>query len=124
MGICDHIGVDTFTSLLDVSDYVAPLEMCSAHQVCARPEPKSEIVALEVQSMTGQSNATKKPGNVTINGDMTVTGSLKTKSIRSSALTVNGSITVTHAVRTEFLKADNAKVSVVETSTLSSPTGS
>jgi len=36
---------------------------------------------------------------------------------------VNGSITVTHAVRTEFLKADGAKVSVVETSTLSSPTG-
>lgn len=34
---------------------------------------------------------------------------------------MNGSITVTHAVRTEFLKADGAKASVVETSTLSSP---
>jgi hypothetical protein len=120
--ICDHVGADTFTSLIDVSDYIGGKEMCSSHQVCARPGFEGAISALEVSSQQA-GNATKKPGNITVNGDMTVTGSLKTKSIRSSALTVNGSITVTHAVRTEFLKADMAKAAVVETSALSAPSG-
>jgi len=123
--LCEHTGTDTFASLLEISDYVDATEMCSSHQVCARKEvPDSAIALLETAAMTGQNASKAKPGNVTINGDMTITGALKTKSIRASALTVNGSITVTHAVRTEFLKADNTKASVVETSTVSSPTGS
>merc|ERR1711871_1148583 len=123
--LCEHTGTDTFASLLEISDYVDATEICSSHQVCARKEvPDSAIALLETAAMTGQNASKAKPGNVTINGDMGITGALKTKSIRSSALTVNGSITVTHAVRTEFLKADNTKSSVVETSTVSSPTGS
>jgi hypothetical protein len=122
--LCEQTGSETFASLLDISDYAASTEMCSLHQACERKEPEDSAVAfLETQAMTSNSSKAK-PGNVTINGDMTVTGALKTKSIRSSALTVNGSITVTHAVRTEFLKADNTKAAVLETSTVSSPTGS
>merc|ERR1712054_330249 len=80
------------------------------------------IAMLQVETAT--QNASKaKPGNVTINGDMTVTGSLKAKAIKSTALIVNGSMTVTHSVRAEFLKVDNTKASVVETSTVSSSTG-
>merc|ERR1711998_586595 len=109
--LCEHTGTDTFASLLEISDYVDATEMCSSHQVCARKEvPDSAIALLETAAMTGQNASKAKPGNVTINGDMTITGALKTKSIRASALTVNGSITVTHAVRTEFLKADNKGV--------------
>jgi len=80
------------------------------------------IAMLQVE--TAAQNASRaKPGNVTINGDMTVTGSLKAKAIKSTALLVNGSMTVTHSVRAEFLKVENAKASVVETSTVSSATG-
>merc|ERR1712072_381455 len=124
--LCDHIGTDTFTSLIDVSDYIGAQSMCDSHQVCERDDALAAIqLDMQMMSQSQTTNVTKaKPGNVTVNGDLTVTGSLKTKSIRSSALTVNGSITVTHAVRTEFLKADNTRSSVVETSTVSSPTGS
>merc|ERR1711907_475946 len=66
------------------------------------------IAMLQVE--TAAQNASRaKPGNVTINGDMTVTGSLKAKAIKSTALLVNGSMTVTHSVRAEFLKVEKAK---------------
>ena len=65
-----------------------------------------------------------KSGNVTILGDMTVTGALRTTSIRSNQLTVDGSISVTNDIESASLNAQKAKVTVLETSVLSSPTGS
>ena len=65
-----------------------------------------------------------KKGNVTINGDLRVIGGLSVNRIASSSLSVNGSITVSGALRTGFVKAQAAKFSVLETTSLSSPSGS
>ena len=65
-----------------------------------------------------------KRGNVTINGDLRVIGGLSVNRIASSSLSVNGSITVSGSLKTGFLKAQAAKFSVLETSSLSSPSGS
>jgi hypothetical protein len=106
--LCDQMGTASFNELVSSN---------SCDGFCG-----GAVSFLETAAMTG--NASKaKPGNVTINGDMTVTGSLKAKAIRSTALIVNGSMTVTHSVRAEFLKVENAKASVVESSTISSSTG-
>ena len=65
-----------------------------------------------------------KKGNVTINGDLRVIGGLSVNRIASSSLSVNGSITVSGALKTGFVKAQAAKFSVLETTSLSSPSGS
>lgn len=65
-----------------------------------------------------------KRGNVTINGDLRVVGGLSVKHVASTALHVNGSITVSGSLSTGFVKAQAAKFSVLETTSLSSPSGS
>jgi len=62
-------------------------------------------------------------GNVTILGDMTVTGAFRTTAIRSEQLTVDGSMSVTHGVSGESLLTKRASISVLETVAISSPTG-
>merc|ERR1711988_154023 len=105
--LCEQMGSASFNELVSSN---------SCDGVCGGSMSFLETAATQ--------NASKaKPGNVTINGDMTVTGSLKAKAIKSTALIVNGSMTVTHSVRAEFLKVDNTKASVVETPTVSSSTG-
>merc|ERR1712176_191240 len=62
-------------------------------------------------------------GNVTILGDITVTGSLRTSQIRSMSLNVDGSINVVQTISAEQLTTDEASVTVLETPGVSSPTG-
>jgi len=62
-------------------------------------------------------------GNVTILGDITVTGAFRTTAIRSESLTVDGSISVTHGLSAESVTANRATVTVLETIAISSPTG-
>jgi hypothetical protein len=62
-------------------------------------------------------------GNVTILGDVTITGALRTATIRSRSLIVDGSISVTHAVSAESLTVGSASVTLLETTSISSPTG-
>merc|ERR1712226_37202 len=48
-------------------------------------------------------------GNVTILGDITVTGSLRTSQIRSMSLNVDGSINVVQTISAEQLTTDEAR---------------
>eukprot|EP00299_Pterocystis_sp_00344_P002641 c1297_g1_i1.p1 GENE.c1297_g1_i1~~c1297_g1_i1.p1 ORF type:complete len:264 (-),score=57.15 c1297_g1_i1:84-875(-) len=62
-------------------------------------------------------------GNVTIFGDLTVSGALRTTSIRSMSVRVDGSISVTHALTAESLTANKAILTTLEAVAISSPTG-
>lgn len=62
-------------------------------------------------------------GNVTILGDLTVTGSIRTGHIKSGSLIVDGSISITHGVSAESITTTKASVTVLETVSISSPTG-
>ena len=61
--------------------------------------------------------------DVSINGDLQVLGALSVAHIESSSLTVNGSIAVTDEVKTQLLTATSAKIGVLQTDTLYSPSG-
>merc|ERR1712113_613963 len=62
-------------------------------------------------------------GNVTVMGDITVTGSLRTNSIRSNSLNVDGSMNVAKTVTADQLNAKEALVTILETPGVSNPTG-
>jgi len=62
-------------------------------------------------------------GNVTILGDFTITGSLRTTNIRSTSLVVDGSVSVTHDISCDSLTTGEAFVTILETTNLASPTG-
>jgi len=62
-------------------------------------------------------------GNVTILGDFTISGSLRTNSIRSKALVVDGSVSVTHGVTADSITLGTASVTILQTMSISSPTG-
>jgi len=62
-------------------------------------------------------------GNVTIFGDLTVTGAVRTTAIRSESVTVDGSISVTHGLTAESLTTNKAILSTLETVAVASPTG-
>jgi len=99
------------------------LQGCSS-----RVEPKATMLRLALCFIVlGFCVAHKAPaqgqGNVTILGDLTVTGALRTANIRSQSLVVDGSISVTHGVSAESLTTSTASVTVLETSSISSPTG-
>jgi len=78
---------------------------------------------LLLHGMLALAAAQEPQGNVTILGDMTVTGSFMTTSIRSQTLTIDGSMSVTHGVSGESITANHASISVLEAHALSSPTG-
>ena len=61
--------------------------------------------------------------DVSINGDLQVLGALSVAHIESSSLTVNGSIAVTDEVKTQLLTATSAKIGVLKTDELYSPSG-
>ena len=61
--------------------------------------------------------------DVSINGDLQVLGALSVAHIGSSSLTVNGSIAVSDEVKTQFLTATSAKIGVLQTDELYSPSG-
>ena len=61
--------------------------------------------------------------DVSINGDLQVLGALSVAHIESSSLTVNGSIAVSDEVKTQFLTATSAKIGVLQTDELYSPSG-
>merc|ERR1712072_1337507 len=81
---------------------------------------KVAFILLALLPVATQANA---GGNVTILGDITVTGSLRTSNIRSNSLTVDGSINVVQTISAEQLTTDEASVTVLETPGVSSPTG-
>eukprot|EP00300_Choanocystis_sp_HF-7_P033179 c45474_g1_i1.p1 GENE.c45474_g1_i1~~c45474_g1_i1.p1 ORF type:complete len:277 (+),score=61.19 c45474_g1_i1:41-832(+) len=62
-------------------------------------------------------------GSVTVLGDMTVTGAVRTTAIRAQSLTIDGSISVTHGISGESLQVSHAQIGSIETVALSSPTG-
>jgi len=68
-------------------------------------------------------SAQSAQGNVSVLGDITVTGALRTSKIRSNSLTVDGSINVVNTITAETLTAESAESTVLETPGVSSPTG-
>jgi len=95
----------------------------AAAVVLTRRLPRRACLLPHMLALLSPVGAFKK-GNVTINGDLRVIGGLSVNRIASSSLSVNGSITVSGALKTGFVKAQAAKFSVLETTSLSSPSGS
>jgi len=62
-------------------------------------------------------------GNVTVLGDLSVTGNFITTSIRSQSLTVDGSMSVTQALSGESIQANLASMNTLQAVAISSPTG-
>merc|ERR1712226_1689077 len=78
------------------------------------------ILALAIAACASAQTA---QGNVSVLGDITVTGALRTSKIRSNQLTVDGSINVVNSITAEQLTASEAEATVLETPGVSSPTG-
>jgi hypothetical protein len=62
-------------------------------------------------------------GNVTILGDLTLTGAFRTQSIRSESLTIDGGMTITHALSAESIQANHATLNTIEVVAISSSSG-
>jgi len=62
-------------------------------------------------------------GNVSVLGDITITGNLRTNKIRSNSLNVDGSLNVAQGVTADMLTAKEASVTIMETPGVSNPTG-
>ena len=76
-------------------------------------------------------------GNITILGDITVTGAVRTTSIRTQTLTIgvssyyksfdqrysDGSLSTTHGISGESLQVNHAEINLIESVALSSETG-
>jgi len=90
-----------------------------------RTETRSRMIKFLVLglALVACASAQSAQGNVSVLGDITVTGALRTSKIRSNSLTVDGSINVVNAITAESLVADSAESTVLETPGVSSPTG-
>lgn len=62
-------------------------------------------------------------GNMTILGDLKITGAMRTTAIRSGNVVIDGSIQLTHAISGESLTAGHVTMNNLETVAISSPTG-
>merc|ERR1712226_28417 len=67
------------------------------------------ILALAIAACASAQTA---QGNVSVLGDITVTGALRTSKIRSNQLTVDGSINVVNTITAEQLTASEAEATV------------
>lgn len=62
-------------------------------------------------------------GNVTVMGDITITGALRTNKIRTNSLNVDGSMNVAGSVNADSITAKTSMVTIFSTPGISNPTG-
>lgn len=82
------------------------------------------VLCLALAAMaSAQQQMDRTQGNVTILGDITVAGALRTGAIRSQSLTIDGAISVANGVSAESLTVNHASLTVLTSPKIASPTG-
>eukprot|EP00742_Colponemidia_sp_Colp-10_P000217 GILJ01000245.1.p1 GENE.GILJ01000245.1~~GILJ01000245.1.p1 ORF type:complete len:317 (-),score=49.80 GILJ01000245.1:142-1092(-) len=85
--------------------------------------PTAPLMATSFLETASAARAPIPGGNVTINGDITVTGQLSCQTIKARNLTVMGTMTVTEQLNAAALKTDLLSTDAVEVATIRSPSG-